>query len=55
MAIAAIDADSPDVVGMAELKGLFDELVLLGGPGRPHEGQDQQAPKQREAEDAKQG
>ena len=55
MAVPAVDANAPDVVGVAELDGLLDELVLLGGPRRPHQREHQPAQKQDEAEDAKQG
>ena len=33
VAVAAVEADAADVMGVAELDGLLDELVLLGHPG----------------------
>jgi hypothetical protein len=38
MAITAIETFAPRVVSVAELHGLFDDLVLAGEPGREHQG-----------------
>jgi hypothetical protein len=32
MAVTAVEADSADVVGVTELNGLLNELVLFGDP-----------------------
>jgi hypothetical protein len=37
MAVPAVEAHAADVVEVAELDRLFDELVLLGRPRRAHE------------------
>src|SRR5690606_35251715 len=50
MAIAAVDADAAHVVGMAELLGLLDDFVLLGGPAGPEEREDHEKRAQDETE-----
>ena len=44
MAVAAVEADAADVMRVAELERLLDELVLLGGPGRAHQGEARPSP-----------
>ena len=55
MAVPAVEADAPDVVGMAELNRLLDVLVLLGGPGGPHQHEDKPADDGAQSEDTEKG
>jgi hypothetical protein len=41
--VAAVEAHAADVVGVAELDRLLDELVLPGDPARPHQHEDDPA------------
>ena len=51
MTVAAVEADATDVVRVAELDGLLDELVLLGDPPGAHQGEDDPSTGEHQAED----
>ena len=53
MTVAAIESDTADVVRVAELDGLLDELVLFGDPGRAHEHPDDPGTHQNKGEYAR--